>query len=301
MISIDSSTWTIPDARFGELLERARTERNLDLKQLAAMSGGRYSARTLRRVEEGRLPMLGFDLQSIAALYAVNLDDLVAARAAIEIDLDGRTIAAGSVHTDLESEELDAVLSRYLAVVRELRAAPGTGALPLRDDDVQTLADVLDVDEHDVAHRLGVLMGCSDDEAARAWSIVRNRVVVRGAISLIIGAIAVAGLTAHAGSADATTSGGGDGDTTAAAVTTRPEVVVPTVTAPTTPTPTPVGTTTPAPAPEPSTPAASDAEGPAVTVPVQNSADPAPEIPTEIGTAMTVEKLPDGTIVTEEG
>ena len=239
--------------------------------------------------------MLGFDLQSLAALYEVNLEDLVAARAAIEVDLQGRTISAGSVHTDLESEELDAVLSRYLAVVRELRSTSGDENLPLRDDDVQTLADVLELDEGDIAHRLGVLMGCSDEEAARAWSIVRNRVVVRSAMGLLIGALAVAGVSSLP-AADASTGSGGS-EATPSTTTTSPTTAEASSTSTTTPVADPTADLDrPVPTPDPAPPTS------APTIePDPESTVAGGEIPTEIGTAMTVEKQPDGSIVTEEG
>lgn len=248
--------------------------------------------------------MLGFDLQNLAALYEVVLEDLVAARAAIEVDLDGRTIAAGSVQMGLESDEVDAVLGRYLAVIRELRGSTPRGFVQIRDDDMETLAEVLAVDEHDIGHRLAILMGCDDAAATRAWNMVRNRVVVQGTFGLLIGALAVAGLSASRASADT----GSKADRTPIVAPTTAVSAAPAGSTTSPPPPaTPSTTSTPSTV---TTAAAPDPAGasPAPTSPTIRPADvtppaaePAAVAPTEIGTAMTMEKLPDGTIVTEEG
>jgi transcriptional regulator with XRE-family HTH domain len=207
MITIGPSNWTIPDARLGEMLTRARSRTGATTRDLAERSDGRFSVRLLRRIEDGRVPMLASDLVALAEIYGLDIRELVAARAALEVDLPHGTMNAGGTEVHLESNAADDVLGRYLTVIRELRSAPARGHVELREGDVETLAQALGLDQIDVSRRLSELMGCSQEQANRAWSMVRNRAVVTGAASLMIGAVAVSALSFSAKPADAATNG----------------------------------------------------------------------------------------------
>ena len=188
---VDVSTLTlVPPNRLGDLLAEARTAKGLTTAELARTSSVRFSASALDEIESGGRTLNDVEL---AALYDVETGELVPVRTTLVIDLDGGTMSVGTrQERTVDTSSTDDVLIRYLSLVTTLRSLqPGT-AVPLRQVDVEVLAEALSVERAEVTSRLSSLMSDPDNRVAdRARRLRRRRVVPAAGILVAATAVGV--------------------------------------------------------------------------------------------------------------
>lgn len=249
----------VPAERMGPLLRRARTARRLSVRAAAEQLG--ISRHLLSRYERGVEAVTPEHLAGLAALYGTSTEELVPTRRAVVVDQGRATLAIGGMMRSTGPSS-DGVLSDYLTMLYTLRGVRPGDPIPLRDDDLDALADALGSDPAVVEERLVELMGCTREEAAALRRMILRRRVLAPAATIVVGAGLIGGVRAAAqrpdGSSDraaveATTT---TGPPPAASTTSGPTTTAPPATAPTT-----APTTTPTTAPVSEPPSASPSSG----------------------------------------
>lgn len=181
--------------RLANLLRARRELLGAGLRELARRSGGRFTARDLREAEAGTLLVDDGTALELAALYGVDLAEILGDRLPIQVEAAG-LVRTGGVVERFDPTDDDSLLTAYLHLVRTLRRQERADAVDLRRDDVLVLAAHLGVPGTTVVERLAALMG-----ATRAR---------RTSMAALFGAgVAVIGLTTGV-AAVATSGGGGD-------------------------------------------------------------------------------------------
>lgn len=170
----------VPPTRFGRLLAEHRWQRTASLDMLARMTGGRFDTADLAEIEAGRRSLSDDDLVLISGIYGVHAEAVVhPRRTRLSVDLDEGVLAAGHHRRRLQPGDLsEDVLTRYLGLIVALRGAvPGT-AIPLRQDDLEVLADALWIEPEEVESRLAVLMTNPRDRVGRRVRRLSRRTVI---------------------------------------------------------------------------------------------------------------------------
>jgi hypothetical protein len=183
---------TVPLRRLGVLLRDARLAAGEALDAVAARSDGRFDVLALIDVEAGQHHLTDDDVTALLANYRADPGDLLASRSTLVIDLQEGTVAAGSWSTSFppDADDPDEVLSRYLALLYEMRGLePGT-AIPLRNLDISVLSSALALPAPIVHERLVVMMEPGDLRVQRSRRLLRRRVLVPAA-GLVVAATTV--------------------------------------------------------------------------------------------------------------
>ena len=118
--------------------ERRRFRRPLWL--LATRSKGRFTARDLSDAEAGLLPLGPDVVTSLAALYGVDVADVLPTTRR-GLDIRPGLISAGGVTKSFTEGDSASLVNAYFLLTRTLRAIDDEAALPLRRDDVAQIAD----------------------------------------------------------------------------------------------------------------------------------------------------------------
>lgn len=145
--------------RVGRELREARRSRKLRLRQIA---NGRFSVATLRAAERGQLDLDRPMLTELASRYGIDLGELFPSRQSLGIGANSVTIGDIGERCDLRS--LNSTLTAYLSVIEQTRSATGGNTGPLRRDDIQRLADHLDVPCTTIISRLADLVDAEGSE-----------------------------------------------------------------------------------------------------------------------------------------
>ena len=192
MADTDVSTLTlVPPTRLGDLLTDARTAKGRSIDEVARSSAGRFSRSALHQIEAGRCTLDDAELADLAALYDVETGELLPVRSGLVIDLDRGTIAAGvGEERAVDASSVDDVLVRYLSLVTTLRSLPAGTPVPLRELDLEVLAEALSMERTAVERRLEALMADGDGRVAEAARRLRRRRVVPAA-GILVAATAV--------------------------------------------------------------------------------------------------------------
>lgn len=185
LVRLDQAT-AVPLRRLGALLQAARG--GADLDEVARRSAGRYAPVDLIEIEQGRVDLSDDEVTRLLDLYGADPGELVASRSTLVIDVHEGTVAAGPWSTSFspEADTADDVLSRYLALVYEMRGLPVGTPVPLRSLDVSVLSSALAISSVDVEHRLHVLMEADDGAIERLRTLLRAKVLVP-VIGLVVG------------------------------------------------------------------------------------------------------------------
>jgi hypothetical protein len=157
---VDMTTATFA-ARLAAILRAARDDQERSLRSLSWASRGSFRIGVLRDVEAGKADLRGVDLAALAALYRIDLSELLQERAPIRADLAAGTIATGGLVRTFAPGDRDALLVAYVRLVRDLRDLHTAPSIALRRDDVEVLAASLSTDAPEVLERLGRLMSAT--------------------------------------------------------------------------------------------------------------------------------------------
>jgi transcriptional regulator with XRE-family HTH domain len=176
--------------RLARLLEHHRKQRGWSRRDLAKLSGDRWTSSDLKQVEAGRWPLDQSILSDLAALYEVDVTAVLPARTAVVIDQG--LVSIGGLASVFEPWALDSLLTSYLVLVRRVRRQERLAVIDLRRTDVETLAAHLDVSGEQVVSRLGELMGVN---AAQRRAMAQMFTTGMAVIVLTVGAVGIGSST----------------------------------------------------------------------------------------------------------
>ena len=115
-------------------------------------------------------------------------------RIPVVVDADSGTMSAGQACRPIDiNGDVSLGLSSYLSMVYELRSQT-TGVIPLRQEDVISLADAFEMDETAIAERLARLMHCDDLQTHRFIQMIKKGRVLVPVSMVAAGAILAAGI-----------------------------------------------------------------------------------------------------------
>lgn len=177
-------------------LSAARHRRHLPVWWLAQNSKGRFTRRELQRAEAGRLLLRPDTVADLARLYGVDLTEVLPDdRAGLDIRADG-IIRSGGAAASFTPGDSASLVTAYFRLTRQLRQLDDHETMPLRQDDLRSIAQFLEQSAVPSKYL----------EAVLAASLAERRVV---AGSLIAGAVSLglAGVTDTSSPATATADG----------------------------------------------------------------------------------------------
>ena len=170
-----------------------RFERHVvPLVSVGAMPAARVGldAKHLRDYERGSAQIPEDVANRLAGEYGCDPSQLLPERPAASVILEPRRVSVGGASKALRSDDPhpDEVLRGYLGLLYEIRSTkPGT-EIPLRDKDLEALADALGGGRDAIETRLIELMDVTRDEAAAIRATLLRRRLIVPAAGLVLGA-----------------------------------------------------------------------------------------------------------------
>lgn len=280
-----SGVGTITPARVGRLLRSGRRRQGLSLRGASVSSG--IDRQTLAAYEHGWEPVPDDDLLVLARIYGGTVAGLVPLQLHDHAGRHAGAATASRVRI-LANRAGGAMLDGYVQLVRELRGARPGDPLPLRNQDLEALAEAIGTDTDDVEARIVEILGCSAQEAATLHRELLRRRILTPLAGLAFGAAAVGGVTSPPAQPrplpaavviDASQAAAG---ATISAGPSAPSTSTTDAPAPSTTTTVAEATTTSDPAPQPVTTAPA-ATAPAATAPAPVTAAPPQTAPPDVG------------------
>jgi transcriptional regulator with XRE-family HTH domain len=166
-------TENIPAPRVGAVVQKAREMAGLDHGRLAKALG--ITKRTLRRWEQGAEIPSDDEIDRLADACRVDPVSLFPARDIVELDHSSGLMRVGMETVGVALLDNDAVLSSYVQLVRRQRDLRAHDPIRLRQEDVESMADALDLSDTQLTRRLIRIMGMTGEQAAA----VRDRMLER--------------------------------------------------------------------------------------------------------------------------
>lgn len=115
-------------------------------------------------------------------------------RVPVIVDAQAGLMKAGEAARPVDiNGDVSIALSSYLSMVYELRSL-STGVIPLRQEDILSLANAFEMDETDIAERLARLMHCDDLQTHRFIQMVKKGRVLVPVSMVATGAVLAATL-----------------------------------------------------------------------------------------------------------
>lgn len=160
------------------------------MRAVARTSGGRFTAKQLRAIEAGRVAVDPRMAHELAELYGIDVAIVTPDRMPIEIDPRG-VLSTGGSAISFDPADVDSLLENYLRLIRALRGEERPQAIELRRNDVEVLAQYLELPGEELVERLAALMG-----ATQLQRRVLAGMFVAGAMVIGLSALAAANLQA---------------------------------------------------------------------------------------------------------
>ena len=178
----------VPPARLGALMVERRTERGLDIAQMAERSNGMFTANYLENAERGRVALDDRVIGHLVGLYEVHAGPVVPQRSELILDIDRQELAVGSQSVSFDSLHADDVLERYISLIYMLRGLEPGSDLTLRDRDLDVLSRSLGQTPAKVRDDIKELLA-APDSVQRAKSVSKLKMVM--AAGLLVGVTAL--------------------------------------------------------------------------------------------------------------
>lgn len=171
--------------RTGERLRSLREHHGISRKEAARRAG--ISRHTLAAYERGR-PVPEAVAACLARSYGISPGELVPSRSPSRLEVRDGSLVAGEARRSLPPQASpDDVLDHYLGLIRDVRGATESDDLPLRDADLDALADFLGGTPKAIERRLVELIQCSKEEARALQRAILRRRLVAPAAGFILG------------------------------------------------------------------------------------------------------------------
>jgi transcriptional regulator with XRE-family HTH domain len=190
-------TTTMSPGRVGRLVARARRSSGLSERRFAEAVG--TVAYTVRLWEMGDVIPTDVELNAIARVCGLRVDELLTAPDPVAIDFDRHVLRVATAETALTTADNDEVLNAYVWLVRQQRSMRPGEPLRLRAEDLDILATQLDLEDADLEARLTRITGVDHEDAA---GIVRALISRRVALPVagVLGSIGLLASPAAASS-----------------------------------------------------------------------------------------------------
>jgi hypothetical protein len=201
-IDLATAETLVPPGRLGALLSGRRQASGLTLDAVADHSGGIFSVDELELVESGTIVLADDEVTKITTLYGVDLRELSAQRAMLEIDRTEGRVQIGERAERFRPADTDReIMASYLALVYRVRGMEPGQILPARVGDLSVLATVFGTSPEEVHRALDELMANSVGQLRTRHALLRRRVIVP-AIGALVAVTALGGLLLTQHSAD---------------------------------------------------------------------------------------------------
>ncbi len=183
-----SRTAGVPPGRVGAALAEQRQERGLTRRAAAERAG--LDVRRLKDYELGRARIPDGALEQLSAAYEVPVAALLPARSTVRFDAERASLEVGALVRKVHDPGAGsyAVLKEYLDLVYELRNTSRLERIPLRDDDLDALADALGGEPEVIEQRLMELMDITHEEAMAMRRVILRRRLAMPAAGLMMSA-----------------------------------------------------------------------------------------------------------------
>jgi transcriptional regulator with XRE-family HTH domain len=176
-----ASTLLVPPRRFAELLVQRRAQMGRSLNAMESVAGGRFSAGDLMMFESGDTMPSDEQLRHLAGIYGIDLASISPQRSVLELDLNEGFVRIGTDNERFDPGQDDReILLRYLALVYRMREASTGTAIPPRNDDLATLAQIFSTTPSEMQVTLEGLMLSERPELRKRHHDLRRRVVIPG-------------------------------------------------------------------------------------------------------------------------
>jgi transcriptional regulator with XRE-family HTH domain len=169
----------MPAGRVGWLVARARSIAGIGERDLASSVG--VPVRTVRRWERGDLVPSDDEVEAIASACGARLTELLPRRNVVAYDPSTgiMQMADQAVAIPITTLDNDTVLAAFVALVRRVRGLRLDQDVKVRQEDLDTLGEVLDVDDEELEERLMRIIGMSRSQAAAVRAqLLRKRLAV---------------------------------------------------------------------------------------------------------------------------
>jgi transcriptional regulator with XRE-family HTH domain len=169
----------MPAARVGWLVARARSVAGIGERDLASSVG--VPVRTVRRWERGDLVPTDDEVEAIASACGARLTELLPRRAVVSYDPSTGIMQMGDQAVAIPTTSLDndTVLAAFVALVRRVRGLRLDQDVKVRQEDLDALGEVLDLDDQELEERLMRIIGMSRSQAAAVRAqLLRKRLAV---------------------------------------------------------------------------------------------------------------------------
>lgn len=189
----------VPPARLAALMVERRSERGLDVVDMARLSNGAFSVSYLQDAERGRIELDEQIVSNLVGLYQLHAGPVVPERHELIIDIDRQEISVGGRSVEFDSLHSSDVLTRYVSLLCALRAQDAGSSLTLRYGDLEVLSECLGRSHEDLRTEIGQLIA-APESVTNAKQVSRAQIVL-GA-GLLVGITALGTLVLVGGRAD---------------------------------------------------------------------------------------------------
>ena len=178
-----SLTHGIPAVRIGWLVAEARSAAGLTQDDLADKLGLRK--RAVKRWEKGAQIPSDDEVLAVARACGIGVGKLLPPRDTVEFDRTARSLRVGGSVVSVADVHNEAVLTIYVQLVRQQRGLAPDAPFDIRHEDVDALANTLDLDDDDLEARLVAIVGLPVEAAAT----MRERLLSRRRLGLPAGIV----------------------------------------------------------------------------------------------------------------
>ncbi len=193
-IDLATAETLVPPGRLGALLSGRRQASGLTLDAVADHSDGTFTVEELALVESGTIVLADDEVTRVTTLYGVDLRELSAQRAMLEIDrTEGRVQIGERAERFRPADNDREIMTSYLALVYRVRGMEPGQILPARVGDLTVLATIFGTSPDEVHRALDDLMVNSVGHLRTRHTMLRRRVIVP-AIGVLVAVTAIGGL-----------------------------------------------------------------------------------------------------------
>lgn len=183
--TIASNLGLVPQRRLGNLLSQRRIDHGYVVADMARLSASRFTELDLESIEAGEVSLDDGDIEALSLLFEFNSAPPRPQRSKLIIADDEDVVLPGG-SDEFSAEMVHEVLVRYVALLYLLRNEPVGDPLPLRVDDLDTLAQAFSCTVESIVEDIEAIKLTDAALIADQVAHMRRRLVVPAA-GLLVG------------------------------------------------------------------------------------------------------------------